>query len=143
MRLRGRLTRHVPEAMVVLLTAARVEMLMRRHDLPDVCRQLGLTLDLEDVTQPGGTMPMLPAWTRSPVRWTDRIIGRWPFGDTCLRRCLVLGHRLSGLGPVLRMGTRRGTTAPVLAHAWLEVDGRPLDADLEGIDPLVGPWAST
>jgi hypothetical protein len=129
----------VPEALVVLWTAARVELLLRTSDLPATCRRLGVVLDVGDPTRPRGPMAVLPRWARAPARWTDVLLGHWPFGDTCLRRCLVLGARLQGLAPVLRLGVRETRPGQVAAHAWLEVGGRPLDDDLDGISPLASP----
>lgn len=129
----------VPEAPVVLWTAARVELLLRTSDLPGTCRRLGIVLDVDDPTMPSGPLAVLPGWARGPDRWTGILIGRWPFGDTCLRRCLVLGARLHGLGPVLRLGVRDAPRGQVAAHAWLEIDGRPLDGDLGGVSPLGTP----
>jgi hypothetical protein len=56
---------------------------------------------------------------------------RWPFGDTCLRRCLVLGQRLRHLDPVLRIGVAVGGDGSWSAHSWLEIGGRSLDVEAE------------
>lgn|GEM_PF-4500080 len=44
----------------------------------------------------------------------------------CLARCLVLGWRFRALKPTLRIGIPRAGGKP-RAHAWLEIDGRPLE----------------
>ena len=59
---------------------------------------------------------------------------RWRAGDTCLRRCLLLGQRLRRLDPVLRIGVRRDEPGAFQAHSWLKISGRSLDigsADFE------------
>jgi hypothetical protein len=56
-----------------------------------------------------------------------RVTGAWPFGDTCLRRCLLRGMALKEEGPVLRTGARRDAHGRFSAHSWLEVDGQSLD----------------
>ena len=51
----------------------------------------------------------------------------WPFSHgPCLRRALVGGHLLRDLDPAVRLGVT-GTGDELLAHAWLEIDGRPLE----------------
>lgn len=132
----------VPEPLVVLGLAARVEVLLRSSDLPTTCRRLGIALDLADPTLPAGDVAVLPKWARAPNRWTDVFLRRWPLGDTCLRRCLVLGARLHGLGPVLRLGVRETRPGQVAAHAWLEIGGQPLDGDLRGVRPLGRPGST-
>jgi hypothetical protein len=51
---------------------------------------------------------------------TARLYAVWPFGDTCLRRALVLGHHLRDQSPVLRIGVTAEKCEPVAAHAWVE-----------------------
>ncbi len=55
------------------------------------------------------------------------VVSHWPAGDTCLRRCLLIGHRLHRLEPVLRIGVRRDAAGRFSAHSWLEIDGATLD----------------
>ncbi|MGH3933153.1 MAG: lasso peptide biosynthesis protein, partial [Pseudonocardiaceae bacterium] len=45
----------------------------------------------------------------------------------CLRQCLLIGHRLRRLGPVLRIGVKRDANGVFCAHSWLEVEGSTLD----------------
>jgi len=132
----GLLTRWVPEPLVVLATAVRVEVLLHTTDLPTACRRLGVVLDVRTAVRHPPEPAELPRWARAPARWTDVLLGRWPFGDTCLRRCLVLGSRLRGLDPVLRLGARRTGSGAIVAHAWLEIAGRSLDGTLGDVGPF-------
>lgn len=111
-----------------------IEVSLRRTTLPDTCRRLRVTLDLDggeagDVVPTGGVAARLPRWALPRVRAARLVAARWPAGDTCLRRCLLLGHRLRRLDPVLRIGVRRDASGRFGAHSWLEVAGMPLDVD--------------
>ena len=57
----------------------------------------------------------------------DRVADAWPFSrGPCLRRTLVLGHLLREHDPALRLGVA-GAGDDLNAHAWLEIDGQPLE----------------
>jgi len=105
---------------------ARIELLLRRGDLPSVCRRLGIACDLESAAPPASEPAVLPGRARTAIRACSAATRRWRYGDTCLRRCLLVGHRLRHLSPVLRIGVRRDESG-FLAHSWLEVDGATLD----------------
>lgn len=68
---------------------------------------------------------------RRRVHAVDAVLRRWPAGDTCLRRCLVLGHRLRSLQPRLRLGAVARDDGRLGAHAWLVVAGVALGDPLE------------
>jgi hypothetical protein len=104
-----------------------IELSLRGTTLPTTCRRLRVRLDL-DSAAPEGAAPVLPGWARPRVRAARVATAHWPAGDTCLRRCLLLGHRLRRLDPVLRIGVRR-VGGEFGAHSWLEIDGRSLDVD--------------
>lgn len=106
---------------------ARIELGLRRRDLPTLCRELGIGWDLRSAAPPGTERAVLPRNTRTPVLACSYAVARWPGGTTCLRRCLVLGRRLRALDPVLRIGVRRDDDGEFVAHSWLEIDGRTLD----------------
>lgn len=99
-----------------------------RGGLPGVCRRLGITLDLESADPPSTTPAVLPRRMRTPIHACRLAVHFWPAGDTCLRRCLLVGHRLRALHPVLRIGVRRMPNGDFSAHSWLEIDGHTLDA---------------
>lgn len=107
---------------------ALIEVLLHSRDLPTTCRLLRIELDVTSAGAPGTATVVLPANTRVALRAADAALSRWPFGDTCLRRCLLVGHRLRALRPVLRIGVMRqeGTFG---AHAWLEIGGATLDPE--------------
>lgn len=114
----------------MLAVAVTVELSLRRSTLPDTARRLGIELDLSggpSADAADAAPPTLPVTARRNVRTVENVVGRWPFGDTCLRRCLVLGQRLRRLHPVLVVGARRTSDGAVAAHSWLVVGGRSLD----------------
>lgn len=109
-----------------LFWLTRIEIGLRRHPLPVLCRKLGIDCDLRRVNPPAAVPIVLPRHTRTAVLACMYAVARWPFGNTSLRRCLVLGRRLRTLDPVLRMGVRRDDEP--LVPTWLEIGGRALDA---------------
>jgi hypothetical protein len=123
-----RRVRFALELVLAYYWLARVERGLRRSDLPAVCRTLGMSSDLHSSAPPATSRAVLPRNTRTPVRACQYAVAHWPPGNTCLRRCLVLGRRLRHLDPVLRIGVRRDGTGFV-AHSWLEIDGRTLDPE--------------
>lgn len=117
--------RHLP---VVAVTAA-VEIGMRTLRLPRLARLLGVRLEthgqpVEDAAPPD---PTVVRRVRRAGRAIDRVLRRWPFGDTCLRRALILGFLIRRLGPTLLIGVRRNEEGEIAAHAWLVVGGTTLD----------------
>ena len=127
--------RFLAEVALAFLWLARIELLLRRRDLPAVCRRLGIAVDLESAAPPASEPAILPGRARTALRACTAATRRWPAGDTCLRHCLVVGHRLRRLSPVLRIGVRRDERG-FLAHSWLEVDGRTLDPTSVGFATL-------
>lgn len=144
-RVRGRLARSVPETPVVLLVAVGVEIGLRCTSLPRLARVLGIRIGA-DTTPPvageaptGGSEPVvLPRWSRRRVRASNRVLDHWPFGNTCLRQCLVLGQRLRQLEPVLRIGVRAEPDGKLLAHSWLEIGGLSIDPRSTTFRPFEG-----
>jgi hypothetical protein len=118
--------RFLLEVASALFWLARIELMLRHRDLRAVCRSLGLVCDLESADPPATEPAVLPGRARTALRACSAVTRRWPAGDTCLRRCLVAGHRLRRLSPVLRIGVRRDGSG-LVAHSWLEIDGRTLD----------------
>jgi hypothetical protein len=123
-----RRARFALELLRALYWLIRIERGLRRSDLPAVCRVLGIAADLSSAAPPATQRAVLPRNTRTPVYACQYAVAHWPPGDTCLRRCLVLGRRLRHLGPVLRIGVRKDGDEFV-AHSWLEIDGRTLDPE--------------
>jgi len=115
----------------VVLVAARVEALIRWVTLPRQCELLGVELDLTPTDGDVERLPItaLPEVSRRQLRCTAKVAEVWPFGrGPCLRRSLVAGHLLRRRHRTgLRVGVG-GTGDDIHAHAWLEVDGRPVEA---------------
>ena len=57
---------------------------------------------------------------------SDWVLARWVYDATCLRRALVGGWILRRRHPQMRIGLVAG--GDVVAHAWLEVEGRSIGA---------------
>jgi Transglutaminase-like superfamily len=116
-------TVHVLTVMVV------VELLIRWVALPRLTRLLGVRVDLDPAPADVKQMPVddLPVQARQQLRCTERVADAWPFSrGPCLRRSLVGGHLLRDLNPAVRIGLA-GSGDAVLAHAWLEINDRPLE----------------
>lgn len=113
-----------------------IEISLRTSDLPTTCRRLGVGCDLDSPAPPAAGLAVLPRWTRPAVLASLAVVSRWPAGDTCLRRCLLIGHRLRKLEPVLRIGVKRNTNGEFSAHSWLEFGGRTLDPAAFEFAPL-------
>lgn len=81
-----------------------------------------------------------PTWERlERLHWLVAVAaGRHAHPVTCLRRSLVLRALLArrGVAAELRFGVHRDTP-DLQAHAWLEVDGRPLGERPETLARLV------
>ncbi|MBN9105300.1 MAG: lasso peptide biosynthesis B2 protein [Propionibacteriaceae bacterium] len=121
----------VPETLRAGFVALVVELGLRTSTLPRLAGALGVPLALEehtwlDRTAPSGSMSELPDWAKTRVRIVQRILRRWPFGDTCLRQALVSGQRLRRLHPSLNVGVAK-VDGEVRAHAWLVIDGLIVD----------------
>ncbi|HET8643287.1 MAG TPA: lasso peptide biosynthesis B2 protein [Pseudonocardiaceae bacterium] len=121
------------EALRALWPLALVEVGLRTSDLTATCRRLRVRCDLASPALPAteptppAELAVLPAGTVATVRACRAVLARWPGGNTCLRQCLLIGHRLRGLDPVLRIGVRRDRDGSFSAHSWLEIRGRALD----------------
>jgi hypothetical protein len=111
---------------VVVALLVRVEIGLRHRPLPDLCRRLGIGLGGAVPDRAAGEVPDRE-WLARRVRAVDRVMRHWPPGDTCLRRCLVLGRLLRRTSPTLVLGVRRVEGSSVEAHSWLEIGGRPVD----------------
>jgi hypothetical protein len=113
-------------AALVLLV---VELLIRWVPLPRLTRMLGVRLDLSPapVAQAEPAVFDLPHNAQLRLRNTTRVVDRWPFcKGPCLRRSLVTAHLLRAYDPAIRLGTA-GTGDTLRAHAWVEIDDRPLE----------------
>jgi hypothetical protein len=107
-----------------------VELLIRWVPLPKLSRLLGVELDLTQAsaTQEQMAIDELPSDARRQLRCTSRVVDAWPLSKgPCLRRSLVAGHLLRRHDAALRIGVA-GTGDDIHAHAWLEIDDRPLEA---------------
>jgi hypothetical protein len=111
--------------------ALRVEALIRWVSLPRQCAWLGVELDLTRTCADVERAPItsLPDTSQRQLRCAATVADAWPLGTgPCLRRSLVAGHLLRRRHrTALRIGVG-GTGDDIHAHAWLEVDGRPIEA---------------
>ena len=105
-----------------------VELLIRNVRLPRLARLLGVRLDLTPVhPAPGAVSLDLSPTSRRQLRATARVVDVWPFcHGPCLRQSLVAAHLLATR--VRRSASASPAPAIELqAHAWVEVDGHPLE----------------
>lgn len=117
------------EVVTQLLVALFVEASLRTTDLRTTARRLGVSLPAFVPPYPVTSNDEgLPVWAGRRGWVAVRLMRRWPFGDTCLRRSLVLGQRLAVLHPQLHLGVTKENGA-LNAHAWLEVGGLVLDTE--------------
>jgi len=123
----GARVRLAREALRALWPLVLVETGLRTGDLRGTCRRLRVRCDLDSTASPAAGPVVLPAGAVTTIRACHALLARWPGGNTCLRQCLLIGHRLRGLDPVLRIGVRRGRDGSFAAHSWLEIRGRALD----------------
>lgn len=106
-----------------------VEVLVRRTRLPRACRWLGITLDADSGPAPDeGTPPPTLTPRAEEQLWAAWVLAeRWPYADgPCLRRSMVAARLIRRHDPVLRLGVALRDEG-ILAHAWLEVEGHPLE----------------
>lgn len=126
-RLRYRTAALVPQVAPALLVMILVEVGLHVTTLPRLASLLGIAIAEDAGTVPPHRPVTLPRWSRRRVLAARRVLGVWPFGDTCLRQCLVIGQRLRRLEPVLRIGVRPEPDGSLLAHSWLEIEGASID----------------
>jgi Transglutaminase-like superfamily len=129
-RLRRLPPREILTTLRVAVVIVVVEVLIRWVSLPRLSRLLGVPVDLRPRQDQREQLPLgeLPDRARRQLRCTRRVADAWPFSHgPCLRRALVGGHLLREFKPSVRLGVA-ATGDELLAHAWLEIDGRPLEA---------------
>lgn len=138
--------RDYAEVVVVLTVALRVDRSLRRHDLRTTARLARVHLTPQELA---AEPARLPAWALRRVELAQAVLRRGPVEETCLRRSLVVGHRLAALEPALLIGIRDDEGTPRM-HAWLRVAGRDLDPEAVRYDtfafvddPLPDPVGST
>jgi len=119
----------VVQAMATLAVATRIELSLRRRGLPATAARFGLRLGgPSSSTEPPSPRQPLPSWAVRRARLAVALMRWWPFGDTCLRKSLVIGNRLSDLSPRLFIGIRSsGGQGFTSAHAWLQINGIDID----------------
>lgn len=113
----------------VLAVLVVVELSIRWMPLPRLSRVLGVRVDLRPGRADIEQLPLdeLPPRARRQLWCTWKVADAWPFSrGPCLRRALVGGHLLRDLDPAVRLGVT-GAGDALLAHAWLEIDDRPLE----------------
>lgn len=122
-----------PALVATAAVAGAFEIGMRSLSLPRLARLAGMRLGTQSRRAADANNPvteMLTPEQRRRVWATERVYAVWPFGDTCLRRALVLGHHLRDQSPVLRIGVSADSSArgsvtagksePIAAHAWVD-----------------------
>lgn len=108
-----------------LLLLVRIEYGLLRHPLADTCRGLGLRLHDPAAPRRAGAMPWGDVHRSAARAW--RVLRGWPFDDTCLRRCLLLGAVIRDHHPELVIGVRRDDLGALQAHSWIMLAGESID----------------
>jgi hypothetical protein len=127
-----------PTLVATAAVAGVFEIGIRSLSLPRLARLAGMRLGTRPARGADPHKTVTESLTPEQLRriWaTERLYAVWPFGDTCLRRALVLGHHLRDQRPVLRIGVTAETREPVAAHAWVETTDLSLLA-LPGYETL-------
>lgn len=114
------------ELATIMALALYSEWLLARRPIAEVSRALRVPLAGTPHTESTTSHPPLPEWAQRRVSLTLLAMRHWPRQDMCLRRSLVLGHRLAALDPQLVLGVRPGGET-IDAHAWVRVNGVDLD----------------
>lgn len=124
------LPREIYHTGAALAVTVLVEIGLRTMSLPRLAALVGAPIAWEDphagTDDAAASRVVLSRDSRLRVRAAQRALRRWPFGDTCLRRALVIGQRLRRLHPRLHVGVAK-LDGEVRAHAWLVIDGSILD----------------
>lgn len=130
-----KLASHAWLAVRVCLLLARVELGLRTATLPDLTERLRIGFGNDKAAGPA---PAITDWREvtTLLRRVHKVTSLWPFGDTCLRRCLVAGALLADAHPLLVVGINRGATGEINAHAWLVIDGHSVDPMSDAFVPL-------
>ncbi|HSB85446.1 MAG TPA: lasso peptide biosynthesis B2 protein [Ilumatobacteraceae bacterium] len=113
----------------VVVVLAAVEVLVRWVSLPRLSRVLGVRVDIQPPRADAVQLPVdaLSRRAQRQLQCTWKVADAWPFSrGPCLRRALVGGHLIRDLHPAIRLGVA-GSGDALLAHAWLEIDGRALE----------------
>jgi hypothetical protein len=130
------------ERLRVLATAVVVEVGLRVMPLDRLAKALGTPLSTSTRgSEPSAGDAVPDEQVLRHARVVDAVLARAPFGNTCLRRALVLGHLLRGHGPVLRIGAARGSNGAEM-HAWLEINGCALGNEDGRFVPLRQPTSA-
>jgi hypothetical protein len=125
--------------LVALAVAFVVEAGLSISTLPRLTKLFGIRLAEDSDDEPTRrATDVAPEWFRRRSAAVHSVFRHWPFGDTCLRRSLVLGQRIRRLDPVLVIGVRHDEHGKLAAHAWLTVGGVALDTLAEQYAPLRG-----
>ena len=126
--------RQVREHLVCFFVAVAVEFSLRLRSLPATARTLGVRLGAGDA--PTTTPSVLPWWTQTRLDAAVAVLRHWPVppDKACLRRALVVAHRLRSLDPEVVIGVRRDQQ--LSAHAWVVVAGGSLDPSASAFTQL-------
>lgn len=124
--------------LAALGVAVVVEVGLSSSTLPRLTKLFGIRLAGEGDEPTGQAPDVAPEWFWRRSAAVHSVLRHWPFGDTCLRRSLILGQRIRRLDPVLVIGVRHDEHGKLAAHAWLTVGGVALDSLAEQYAPLRG-----
>lgn len=113
------------QILVVAAQLIRAEILLRRRPVDRAAAGFAMRFDVDEPQHVDAV-----ALTASERRWlinTSRVLRRWPFDRSCLRRSLVIGWVLRAHEPELVIGTRSDGEG-IHVHAWVRIGTHDLDA---------------
>jgi hypothetical protein len=113
----------------VALVVMAIEVGLKVTDLSHLARWLGVPLATDQTSPPALAPDDLSGLSEHEIRlnWAIHwVMARWLYDGTCLRRALAFGWFVRRHHPVLRLGMLDHDS--VIAHAWVEVDGKAFNA---------------
>lgn len=123
------------ELAAVLWVASKMEWSIRAEGIERSIERAGARVATQaESAEPVGS---IPGWAVRRARLVNRVYRYWPFGDTCLRRSLVIAQRLSPLKPSIVFAARMENEA-LTAHSWVRVRGVDLEDNPERYQILEG-----
>ena len=130
-RLRGLRLVDVVQISRLSIELVRIDFLLRRRPIAEVAPRFGVHFLRPEDARRQADDPNV-RYTADEWRWVKnhrRVVKRWPWDKSCLRRSLLLGWILRHRGPDLMIGARSGSDGQIEAHAWIRLDG--VDMDIE------------
>lgn len=122
----------VAQVVALSVLLIRVEILLRRRPLAEVAIKYQVAFLRDNGAEYASESEPATHYTPTEWRWIKnmkRLLKRWPWDKSCLRRSLLLGWILRHRDPDLMVGTRLDEAGEITAHAWIRLGSVDLDVD--------------